>query len=133
MPGRPSDIGKADQGSRGKAEKAAQRTNQQNPVSSIPFNANGKPMIEATMTASELLPTGQYANVSVGPCQLRTLIDPDRTIEYDEEGEPLPYFAKEERDVMIKALHEMAEIIEADVIAVQRNLVLENLQEESSG
>lgn len=89
-----------------------------------PKGSAGTPMIKAEMAASELIPTGQYANVTVGPVRLSFLIDPDRKLS---EGEG--YFSQEQKDTIAQALNEAAEIVEGDVVAVQRNLVLENLQE----
>jgi len=125
-------MGESDQGSRKKAESANQRGNQQlETLDSLgwPRGVRGQPMARIVMTASELIPTGQYANVSVGPAQITAFIDPDRTLKTDD-GETLPYFTDEQRETMAQALNELAEIVEADVVAVQRNLVLENLQEQ---
>jgi hypothetical protein len=125
-------IGKPDQQSRAKAKSSADRGNQQ--LESVdseawPRGVNGQPMMKILMTASELIPTGQYANVSVGPAQITAFVDPDRVLKSDD-GETLPYFTEEQRATMAQALNELAEIVEADVVAVQRNLVLENLQEQ---
>jgi len=86
-------------------------------------------MVKILMTASELIPTGQYANVSVGPAQITAFVDQDR-VTLDEHGKEIPYFTEEQRGTLAKALNELAEIVEADVVAVQRNLVLESLQEQ---
>lgn len=122
-------MGKGDKGSRAKSEKAAERANDDirkadSDQSSWPLGSKGTPMIKAEMAASELIPTGQYANVTVGPCRIHFLIDPDQDL--DGEG----YFSHAQRDAIAKALNEAAEIVEADVIAVQRNLVLESLQQQ---
>ena len=125
-------IGAPDQQSRQKAEKAKSKTNEQvetaNP-DSWPRGVNGTPMQKVVMTASELIPTGQYANVSIGPAQITAFVDPDKELDLDEDGQPLPYFSPEQRSTISQAMNELAEIVEVDVIAVQRNLVLENLQE----
>lgn len=124
-------IGKPDTGSRPKAEAAADRAQDQNhdaderQQEGWPVNANGKPMIKAEMSAAELIPTGPYANVSIGPVRMWFLIDPDRKV-----GPQEPYWTPQERDVIAKAFNEAAEIVEGDVVAVQRNLVVENLQEQ---
>jgi hypothetical protein len=118
-------VGNADTQSRVKAEKAAKRTNEH--VESVdtgawPRGADGRPMAKITMTASELVPTGQYANVSVGPAQITAFVDLSRSGEI--------YFDEGERQVLISAMNELAEVVERDVIAVQRNLVLESIQEQ---
>lgn len=120
-------LAKPEEKSRAKAESAKQRANHQ--LDSIdsdswPRGANGQPMMRVLMTASELIPTGQFANVSIGPAQITAFVDTQRVLEAEE-----PYFSVEERATLAQALNELAEIVEGDVVAVQRNLVLENLQE----
>jgi hypothetical protein len=125
-------IGKSDTGSRPKAEAAVKRSEQEERAGEAsrelqewPRGAGGTPMMKAEMAASELVPTGQYANVVIGPCRVTFLIDPDRNLD---EGEA--YFTAKQRATVAQALNEMAEIVEGDVVAVQRNIVMENLQEE---
>lgn len=133
-PRQTATMGEADKGSRAKAENASARANDEikrqeaRPVRSPvgwPVGSAGSPMIMAEISAAELVPTGQYANVSVGPARLHFLIDPDREIAEDES-----YFTSEQRAVMSQALNEAAEIVESDVIAVQRSLVLNSLQDQ---
>jgi hypothetical protein len=76
--------------------------------------------VQIKMTAAELIPTGQYANVSVGPCQITCFIDPDA---------PAP-FTDAQRENMAAALNQLAEIVEGDVVSVQRNLVMESIQDQ---
>jgi hypothetical protein len=125
-------MGKQDQGSRKKAEAASERANEETkrilddsqvPDGTWPVGSKGTPMMKAEMTAAELIPTGQYANVSVGPARVHFLIDPDRELRDDES-----YFSAQQRATIAKALNEAAEVVESDVIAVQRNLVLESMQ-----
>jgi hypothetical protein len=92
---------------------------------SWPRGSTGEPMMKIVMTAAELVPTGQYANVSIGPVQITAFVDEKRKLE---DGES--YFTHGERATMAQALNELAEVVEGDVVAVQRNIVLENLQEE---
>lgn len=129
--------GKGDKGSRKKAENASEQANdeakrilddsQAPQPESWPVNANGTPMLKAEMAASELIPTGQYANVTVGPARIHFLIDPDRTLREDE-----GYFSAAQRATIAAALNEAAELVESDVVAVQRNLVLESMQQQGS-
>ncbi len=124
-------LGKGDKGSRGKAEKASERADtevQQYEANqpSWPTGQKGTPMMKAEMAASELIPTGQYANVTVGPARLHFLIDPDRELRDDED-----YFSPAQRATIAKALNEAAEVIESDVVAVQRNLVMESMQQQN--
>lgn len=120
-------AGTSDKGSRSKAEKAAERTLAQQPVI-VPVNEKGKPLAKISFAASELIPTGQYANVAVGPAVIELYIDPDRQIDRDEDGNAMPYFDETQREAIAQAVNEIAELVEVDVIGVQRNLVLESLQ-----
>lgn len=128
-------LGKGDKGTRSKAEKASEQANKEikraqdvplDDSASWPRGASGTPMMKAEMSAAELIPTGQYANVSVGPARLHFLIDPDRELRDDED-----YFTPAQRATIAKALNESAEIIESDVVAVQRNLVVESMQQQN--
>lgn len=129
-------IGQGDQKSRSKAEKNSEQANEeikrqneeplaQPGASSWPVGVKGTPMMHAEMSAAELIPTGQYANVSIGPCRLHFLIDPDRDLAQGES-----YFSLDQRATIAAALNEAAEIVEGDVVAVQRNLVMENMQQQ---
>lgn len=121
-----NSAGKGDQGSRSKAKAAHERAVEQRATvepESWPRGVNGQPMMKITMTASELIPTGQYANVSVGPAQIICFIDQDRGLRSGE-----AYFSDAQRAVIAQGLNELAEIVEGDVVAVQRNLVLESMQ-----
>jgi hypothetical protein len=132
-------MGKGDEKSRQKAERAAERADQEikrvqeeplvdvqsSNTSGWPSGEKGTPMMHAEMSAAELIPTGQYANVSVGPARVHFLIDPDRELRDDED-----YFTPAQRATIAKALNEAAEVVGGDVIAVQRNIVLENMQSE---
>lgn len=123
-------IGAPDQQSRAKAEKAHERAKEQLTTvdsDSWPRGSDGKPMMKVLMTASELVPTGQYANVSIGPAQITAFVDASRDLETEQQ-----YFSDQERATIAQALNELAEIVEGDVVAVQRNLVMENLQENVS-
>lgn len=124
-------VGKPDTGSRAKAKAAADRSEQQVDLAALPDGwprgINGQPMMRILMTAAELIPTGQYANVSVGPAQITAFVDQDRQLA---EGES--YFDDQQKSTIAQALNELAEIVEGDVIAVQRNLVMESMQDQVS-
>lgn len=79
----------------------------------IPIGSNGLPMIEISFTASDLFPTGDYANVVVGPATATRWI---------EDTDP------ESTDHISSGLNKLAEAVEIDVIAEQREIVLTNLQ-----
>lgn len=85
-----------------------------------PRNASGKPMAKISMVASELIPTGQFANIMVGPAQITMFVDPDSS-----EG-----LSEDERSNVANALNQIAEIVEVDVVAVQRALILQSMQEQ---
>lgn len=77
------------------------------------------------MTAAELIPTGQFANVSIGPAQVTTFIDQARVLQEQES-----FFSDDERATLVQALNELAEIVEGEVVAVQRDLVLSSMQQQ---
>lgn len=119
--------GEPDTQSRAKAERSADRATRQQPEERWPTTPDGRPLTRIEFSASELIPTGQYANVSVGPARITTFIDPLRAVE---EGES--YFQAGERENIVKAMNELAEMVEGEVVAVQRNIVLESIQEQLS-
>jgi hypothetical protein len=123
-PKQAESLGQGQQKSRQKAETAFKTAVESNEVASPgwPHNADGKPLVKITMTAAELIPTGDFANVSIGPAQITAFIDPDAVETFDQD----------QKDTMARAINELAEIVESDVIAVQRNLVLESLQDQIS-
>lgn len=123
-------IGKSDQGSKQKASAAmsqAEKARESADSESWPIGTDGQPMMKITMTAAELIPTGQYANVSIGPAQITAFVDQDRVIK---DGDA--YFSDDQRSTMAKALNELAEIVESDVVAVQRNIMMESMQDQVS-
>lgn len=72
----------------------------------------GLPLVQISFTASELIPTGEYANVTVGPVTVtKFIIDP------------------EDDEALADELNDLAEMVEANCINVQRTLVLESLQD----
>jgi len=116
-------VGKADKQSKQKAGIAmaqAKKVGETVDSDSWPAGVNGQPMMKITMTAAELIPTGQYANVSIGPAQITAFVDADQVGDV--------YFSDEQRNTMATALNELAAIVEGDVVAVQRNLVMESMQ-----
>jgi hypothetical protein len=123
---RPPTLGKSDSGSRAKAETAEKRAVSVQADEVIPRGIDGKPMAKIEFSASELIPTGQYANVTVGPVRITAYIDLARN---DDEG--LPYFTEQEKDTLIKAANELAEMTEVNIIGIQRGLVLESLQQDN--
>ncbi len=85
-----------------------------NKVESIewPVDEDGNPMAQISFTASELIPTGNYANVTVGPATITKFVKDDGSL--------------------ADSINEVAEIIESDCIAEQRELVLASLQADVS-
>lgn len=119
--------GKPDTQSRAKAEHAANSNSAQHPDTdqSWPRGVTGRPMAKVEFSASELLPTGQYANVAVGPARITAFID------LDHGGDPEDgIFTKRELQILAQASNELAETIEGNVVAVQRNIVLTSLQDQ---
>jgi hypothetical protein len=79
-----------------------------------PVDEDGVPMAQISFTASELIPTGNYANVTVGPATITKFVK-------DGDSEHLS-----------RELNELAETIEAECIAEQREIVLKSLQADVS-
>jgi hypothetical protein len=121
-------VGTPDTGSRAKGESAANRAVAVQSDDAIPRGVRGRPMAKLEFSASELVPTGQYANVTIGPVRATVWIDLDREL-----GEDDTYFSTDEATKLVKAANELAEHIEGSVIAVQREIVLMNLQEDGNG
>jgi hypothetical protein len=110
-------LGQTDKQSRQKASKAAERAVAMT-EDPMPLAADGHPLTMIEISAAELIPHGQYANVSVGPARIRHWIDARVT------GE-IPDTVKAN---IAQALNQLAEVAAFDVIGVQRTLVLESLQ-----
>jgi len=110
-------IGNGDKKSRSKAEAAKERN--QHEADGWP-TVEGRPLVKIQMQASEIIPTGQYANVAVGPAVITAFIDP-----HNEDG-----FSEDWKENVTKAVNQLAELVERDVIGVQRNLVLMSLQDQ---
>lgn len=124
-PARAKTMGQAEPKSRQQAKFAAERAQEIRDTldeETWPMNDQGTPMMKVTMTAAELIPNGKFANVSVGPAQITTMIDPDKP----------DNFTDEQKENAAKALNELAEIVGLDVIGVQRVLVQESLAEQIS-
>ena len=111
-------LGSGGTKSRSKAESAKERN--QHEAESWP-TVDGRPLVKIQMQASEIVPTGQYANVSIGPAVITAFIDPENV-----------GFSDEWKANVAQAVNELAEIVERDVVAVQRNLVHLSMQEQVS-
>lgn len=87
-------------------EKKGNRTK----VDSItwPVGEDGLPMAQISFTSSDLIPTGEYANVTIGPVTITKFIPASADA--------------------AKELNALADIVEGDVIAEQRELVMDQLQ-----
>lgn len=81
---------------------------------SWPVDANGEPMIQITVQASELIGLQNYSNITIGPANI-TLFVP--------KGQE---YALEDDDAkaLANAVNQLAEIVEVDVIANQRDIAL---------
>jgi hypothetical protein len=114
--------GRPDTQSRAKGAQAAERAAAASETDVWPRGIDGTPMTRIEFSVSELIPTGQYANVTIGPVRVTSFVDLQRG------EEDMPYFTEQEKDTIVKAANELADMMERDVIGVQRNLVLEALQ-----
>jgi hypothetical protein len=113
-----------------KAKQAADRTQQMVDVAANPkesaeeapvFGPNG-PLTKLTFAAAELIPTGDFANVSLGPVVATVWIDPLA-------DDPIPQATL---DGIAQAGNKLAETVLRDVCGVQRNIILEALQDEAT-
>lgn len=94
---------------RAKAPNGTDRRGQKRTeVAGAIIGSNGKPMVKITFGASELIPTGDFANVVVGPVMVERYVEDDGKL--------------------ADHLNETAEIVESDCIAEQRELVLNSLK-----
>jgi hypothetical protein len=119
--------------SRQKAAGAQKRANEvmDTTDSDVPRSPSGRPMARALMSAAELIPHGQYANVSIGPAQITDWVDLDRESWEDDKGNK-HYYTPDEIETMSMALNELAEVVAANVVGVQRDIVLTNLQADNA-
>lgn len=115
-PAQTKTLGRAEKGSRAKAESAQKRTESQAGDSSWPMTADGEPMAKIEFCVSELIPTGNYANVTIGPYRVTMFVDPDQS-EIDEAA----------LDNISNQANQLAQSSFADVMGVQRALVFESL------
>lgn len=75
-----------------------------------PVDESGVPMVQISFTASELIPTGEYANVTIGPVTVTKFV-PDG-----------------DDDALATQLNDLAALVESDCIAEQREIVVDSLQ-----
>jgi len=123
-PATTKSSGAAVKKSRPQAETAAAVTNKNNSdPDGVPLTSAGKPMVKIMMTASELVPTGQFANIMVGPAQITMYVDPD-----DPNG-----ISDAHKENLAASMNDLAEVVEADVVAAQRDIVLETMQSQIAG
>lgn len=85
--------------------------------SSWPLDADGDPMVEIAFQAHELIGLKEFSNITVGPAVVRCLVSVNR---------PNPFTDTQKRN-LVNALNEVAELVEADVIARQRAIALNTI------
>jgi len=106
------------------AENASAQATAADPMEDRPTHApSGLPYVKVVATASDLIPTGDWANTTVGPVQFTAWLDPGNP-------DPLP---QDQLDNLAKAANKLFETAQLDVVAVQRTLVLESLQQQAAG
>lgn len=122
-PGTKKGVAKSDKQSGAKAKAAAKRTDDANEQAQgdvrIPLTPDGRPMTKIKVSAAELVPTGQYANVSIGPVQVEMFVDL-------EDPDPI---TDEQKENLANVLNQICEVVEGDVVAVQRDIVINNLED----
>lgn len=71
-------------------------------------------MVQITFQASELIGLKDYSNITVGPANITTFVP---------KGQPYA-FTDDEAKAVTKAVNQVAQILEEDVIAEQRGIAL---------
>jgi hypothetical protein len=105
-------------------ESANRSTRTADPSEAGPVLApSGQPYARVLATASDLIPTGDYANVTIGPAQIMMWVDP---------GDPNGV-SQETLDNLARVLNQLTETVSVDVVGVQRTLVIEGLQQQLAG
>jgi hypothetical protein len=96
----------------------AERSSQQS--GGVPLTPDGRPMVKITVSGAELIPHGQFANISCGPCMFEVWVDP-----LDEE--PVhPTVAQG----IAKAANTLFDALYGDVLSVQRGHIDEAIKQE---
>lgn len=121
-------IGNADEKSRQKAKAAAERSQavMDQAVASgegkIPLTGDGRPMARILVGGAELIPHGQYANISCGPAVFELWVDPlaDKPV------------SEEVKAGLAQAANEMFDALYADVLSVQRALIQTSIEEQAA-
>jgi hypothetical protein len=86
----------------------------------IPVNSNGYPLIRISVSAAELIPTRQYANIVVGPITVVRYIDPQIGI------------TDEEKSFITKEIHETQKLCE-QAVAEDRETVHNMIRQSEQG
>lgn len=127
-PASPS-IAKEEPKSRQKAAVATKTGEQQQALAersagltvSPPLTADGRPLAKITVAGAELIPHGQFANISCGPAMFEIWVDP-----LDEEP-----VSNEVADGLAKAANKVFDALYGDVLSVQRALIQKSIEEQA--
>lgn len=100
-------------------EKNAKRSldQQTQAAGPIPFDEQGDPMVEISFNATELIGLPNYSNIVVGPATIRTLVS--RNVRNPFSDVHLVNIAS--------ALNQLAQMVEENVVAEQREIALNTL------
>ena len=112
-------VGKEEAKSGPKARNATARANEEHMVEEgVPLTPDGRPMARIMFQGAELIPHGQFANISCGPAQIQLWVDP-------QDSDPIP---ENVRENLAKGLNDIADVLYGHVLATQRTLIQEAIQ-----
>ena len=80
----------------------------------LPLDEQGDPMVEVSFNATELIGLKDYSNIVVGPATVRTLVSRNTR-------NP---FSEQQLKNIASALNQIAQAVEEDVVAEQREIAL---------
>jgi hypothetical protein len=87
-----------------------------------PLTADGRPLAKITVAGAELIPHGQFANISCGPAMFEIWVDP-----LDEEP-----VSDEMASGIAKAANKVFDALYGDVLSVQRALIQKAIDEQAA-
>lgn len=127
-PSEPS-IAQEEPKSRQKAKVAADRGKQQADLAERsateagpPMTSDGRPLSKITVAGAELIPHGQFANISCGPAMFEIWVDP-----LDEEP-----VSDELAAGLAKAANKVFDALYGDVLSVQRALIQQAIEQQAA-
>ena len=100
-----------------KARGAGEATAQPERLREWPLDESGQPMIQVTVQASELIGLEEFSNVTVGPSNITMFIPKGQSHALDDD----------EAEALASAMNQLAGIVEVEVVAANRDVVLDTI------